>query len=181
MNRPPFRLPLPAPSTRRSRWRLPRPTLRLSSLSARARKRVATVLAALLLSVLWWNFGASDGGPRPTWPREQILAAIRFVESSDRDDVADGDGGKAIGVYQIHEAYWRDAVRAEPSLGGSYQDCRRRAYAERVVAAYMQKWAPAAWAAGDAETIARVHNGGPEGARKESTQRYWERVRAALP
>ncbi len=180
MSRSPFRLRLPTPSPRRGRWRLPRPTLRLSSLSARARKRIATLLATLLLGVLWWNFGAGDRRYR-TWPREQILAAIRFVESSDRDDVPDGDGGKAIGVYQIHEAYWRDAVRADPSLGGSYQDCRRRAYAERVVAAYMQKWTPAAWAAGDAETIARVHNGGPEGAGKESTRRYWERVHAALP
>lgn len=179
MSQPPLRLRMPLRSQHRERWRLPR--MPLPRLQPRARKVAATALAALLLLVLWWNRGTSDDAEHPTWPREQILAAIRFVESSDRDDVADGDGGKAIGVYQIHEAYWRDAVRAEPSLGGSYQDCRRRAYAERVVAAYMQKWAPAAWAAGDAETIARVHNGGPEGARKESTLRYWERVRAALP
>lgn len=146
------------------------------------RRLIAAGCAVVLLGVLWATRGT---GPldeiRPTWPREQILLAIRLVESGDRDPVPDGDDGRAIGPYQIHEAYWRDAVQAEPSLGGSYQDCRRRDYAERVIAAYMQRWAAVAWASGDAETIARVHNGGPDGARKESTRRYWERVRARLP
>lgn len=114
------------------------------------------------------------------WPRQQILDAIRFVESSDRDDVPDGDQGKAIGPYQIHEVYWRDAAAADPTLGGGYQDCRRRAYAERTVAAYMQHYVPDAWADGDAEIIARVHNGGPTGFGTAATQPYWRRVEAAL-
>jgi drug/metabolite transporter (DMT)-like permease len=146
--------------------------------SARGRRRAAAGLAVLLLALLWATRG---GGERRTWPRDRILAAIRFVESSDRDDVPDGDGGKAIGPYQIHEVYWQDAVRAEPALGGRYADCRQRAYAEDVVAAYMRKWVPDAWARGDAETIARVHNGGPGGAAKDATRGYWERVRARLP
>ena len=93
----------------------------------------------------------------------------------------DGDGGLAIGPYQIHEVYWRDAVRSDPALGGTYQDCRRRAYAEKVVAAYMRLHVPDAWARGDGETIARVHNGGPRGADKNATLGYWQRVRARLP
>ena len=118
---------------------------------------------------------------RVHWPNHEILAAIRWVESRDREDVTDGDGGLAIGPYQIHEVYWRDAVRSEPSLGGTYQDCRRRAYAEKVIAAYMRLHVPDAWERGDGETIARVHNGGPRGADKQTTLGYWQKVRARLP
>jgi hypothetical protein len=134
-------------------------------------------IAALVLLLAWWL----QAEPRQSWPHDQILTAIRQVESSGRDDVPDGDGGKAIGPFQIHLGYWQDALRAEPALGGGYADCRRRAYAERVVVAYMQKYAKDAWARGDAETIARVHNGGPNGAQKDATLGYWQRVRSHLP
>jgi len=141
-------------------------------------RRLAAALAAVLLVGLWWGFG---GAERTIWPRARILAAIRFVESGDRANVPDGDGGKAIGPYQIHRVYWQDAVTFAPGLGGDYQDCRRADYAERVIDAYMAKWVPDAWANGEAEVIARVHNGGPNGHENPRTQRYWERVRARLP
>lgn len=141
-------------------------------------RRGLVVLATLLLGVLWWVAG---DGERQHWPREQILDAIRFVESSGREQPPDGDGGLAIGPYQIHRIYWQDAVAFGPGLGGDYQDCRKRDYAERVIDAYMRKWAPDAWTRGDAERIARVHNGGPKGHENPKTDRYWERVRARLP
>lgn len=138
------------------------------------------VIVALLL---WWRT-AGDGEPVGAYTHEQILAAIRFVESGDRDVVPDGDGGRAIGPYQIHRIYWRDAVAADTSLGTdaghSYQDCRTRAYAEKIVVAYMLKWVPGAWRSRDAEVIARTHNGGPRGAQKQATDRYWDRVRKRL-
>lgn len=113
-------------------------------------------------------------------PIADILHAIRMVESHDRPDVPDGDGGRAIGPYQVHEVYWRDALAQDPTLGGTYEDCRDRAYAERIIRAYMLRYAPEAWASGDAEIIARTHNGGPSGPDKASTAAYWERVRAVL-
>jgi hypothetical protein len=115
-----------------------------------------------------------------SWSRAAILDAIRWVESSHRDDVPDGDGGRAIGPYQIHVEYWQDALRAEPALGGTWQDCRRRDYAERIVAAYMRKYEPEAWTRGDAEVIARTHNGGPRGFDNPATEAYWRRVLLAL-
>jgi len=143
----------------------------------RRRLVAAGAAAALLLLLSFWF-----GGPgRDTWSQAQILDAIRFVESGDRDDVPDGDGGLAIGPYQIHRAYWQDAIEAEPGLGGDYEDCRARDYAERVIAAYMRRWAPGAWRAGDGEVVARVHNGGPRGDTKPATLGYWQRVRARLP
>lgn len=119
---------------------------------------------------------------RPSHAR--ILEAIRWVESRGRDPVPDGDQGLAIGPFQIHEVYWRDAVEFAPELGPvrgyGYQDCRRRAYAESVVVAYMHRHVPGAWRRRDAEVIARTHNGGPRGAGKPSTEGYWRRVERAL-
>ncbi|HEX6813870.1 MAG TPA: hypothetical protein VF384_19770 [Planctomycetota bacterium] len=164
------RPPLPARTRRRRPWRAYLATMR--------GRRAAGSFAVLLLASLWWL--CRDGEQR-NWSQRDVLEAIRFVESSHRDDVPDGDGGKAIGPFQIHHVFWQDAVMSEPALGGTYSDCRRRDYAERVVAAYMRRWIPDAWAAGEAETIARVHNGGPTGPQNPATRGYWRKVRARLP
>lgn len=142
----------------------------------------AVGLALALLAVL---AGVGTGGrtahaAQRSFPREAILHAIRLVESSDRDDVPDGDNGAAIGPYQLHREYWQDAVRFQPELGGTYDDCRRRDYAERVIAVYMQHYVPEAWASNDAEVIARTHNGGPLGSTRDATLGYWQRVATRL-
>lgn len=142
--------------------------------------RGAGALAVVLLAALYWAFGASPTHAAIQWPQRQILDAIRWVESSDRDDVPDGDDGLAIGPYQIHRSYWLDAHTFDEDLGGTYQSCRNRAYAERVIDAYMRRYVPGAWQRGHAETIARVHNGGPQGHQRASTEGYWRRVRARL-
>ncbi len=118
---------------------------------------------------------------RSRWPRQQILDAIRAVESGGREAPPDGDHGLAIGPYQIHRVYWQDALAEDPAIGGGYQDCRRRAYAEQVIAAYMRHYAPTAWTRGQAEIIARIHNGGPQGHRSRATLGYWQRVQRRLP
>ncbi|MCA8977019.1 MAG: hypothetical protein KDC98_20020 [Planctomycetes bacterium] len=145
-------------------------------MNRRQQKATAAAAALLLLLFLARTCGRSADGP---WTRDELLAAIRHVESGNRDPAPDGDGGLAIGPYQIHRVYWQDAIAFRPELGGGYQDCRRRDYAERVIEAYMQLWVPEAWQAVDAEVIARTHNGGPKGAEKAATLRYWERVQSA--
>ncbi|MFO1053802.1 MAG: hypothetical protein U1F36_16420 [Planctomycetota bacterium] len=142
------------------------------------RRRAAIAATAVLVA---WFAGLLIQPRRTQWTRHEILDAIRAVESGGRADPPDGDGGLAIGPYQIHRVYWQDAMAADPSLGGRYEDCRTRDYAERVIASYMRRYVPDAWARGDAEVIARTHNGGPEGAAKPATDRYWGRVLAALP
>jgi len=136
----------------------------------------ATAATLVFLVLLLWLIG---GGPDQPWTRTELLNAIRFVESGHYDNPPDGDGGLAIGPYQIHEVYWRDATEFRPAIGGNYQDCRQRAYAERVIAAYMQLYVPEAWQRVDAEVIARTHNGGPLGAEKAATLGYWARVQRA--
>jgi hypothetical protein len=100
----------------------------------------------------------------------QLLRAMAAVESG-HDPSAVGDGGRAIGPYQIHRAYWADA-----GVPGRWEYCREARYARRVVLAYWQRYCPGALRTGDAEILSRIHNGGPQGHRKPVTQRYWTKV-----
>jgi len=123
---------------------------------------------ALLAFVL--SSKASGAEPRT------LLAAIRQVESSGRADPPPGDGGKAIGPYQIWHSYWTDA-----GVPGKYAECRGRAYSERVVRAYWRRYCPEAVASGDAERMAKIHHMGPCPERDpEEAERYWNKVCAAL-
>jgi hypothetical protein len=108
-----------------------------------------------------------------------FLDAVAIVESNG-NDAAVGDGGKAIGRYQIWEVYWRDAVAFSPSLKGNYQDVTDKTYAERVMVAYLLRYAKGAVESHDYEKLARIHNGGPKGYQKNATLKYWNRVRENL-
>jgi hypothetical protein len=111
----------------------------------------------------------------------RILDALRQVETGgSRDpDRAVGDDGRALGAYQIHRIYWLDAVEHEPSLKSrGYEAVTDRAYAERVVIAYLSRYAQD-WSI---DTIARIHNGGPAGAtkRRKATDGYAVKARRAF-
>ena len=110
----------------------------------------------------------------------QLLKAIKQVESGgDCAAVGDWEYGQpnAIGCYQIHLAYWADAVEYDQTIGGSYNDCYNEAYAERVVRAYMKRYAPKDATMKD---MARIHNGGPRGHKKWATCVYWAKVSKVL-
>jgi len=116
--------------------------------------------------------------PRAPWTLDEVLAALREVESGGTADggrSARGDGGRALGPYQIHRPYWQDA-----RVPGRYEDCADAAYSRRVVLAYWSRWCPRALANVDAEVLARVHNGGPQGHTKLGTRPFWARVERAL-
>lgn len=105
-----------------------------------------------------------------------------MVESGG-DPTAVGDGGKAIGAFQIHIGYWKDAVAFDKTLGGTYHDCFNPDYARRVVKAYLARYAPAG---ASMETMARIHNGGCGIMKKKGTKAwhnttaYWNKVRKRL-
>lgn len=108
------------------------------------------------------------------------LDALAKVESN-CDDQAVGDGGKAIGRFQIWRVYWADAVERCPALRDAvYEDVTDRVYAERIIVAYMLRYCPEAVAAKDWEHMSRTHNGGPRGASKAATLGYWRKVNRAL-
>ena len=104
-------------------------------------------------------------------PPASFFRALHIVETSGRTGAILGDNGKALGPLQIHRAYHADA-----RIGGDYSRCADLDYSKRVVSAYLQRYAPQAWAAGDVTTLARIHNGGPRGATKPATVNYGNKV-----
>jgi hypothetical protein len=101
-----------------------------------------------------------------------------------------GDGGKAFGPLQIHMIYFKDAMeylmtpyafRALAEM--DYRAATRRFFSSCIVfCCYMMRHAKEDFLSltmsfDRAEKLARIHNGGPNGASKEATKIYWERVR----
>ena len=112
------------------------------------------------------------------WTLDELLDAIRQVESGGLKDggrKATGDGGKAIGPYQIHKPYWEDS-----KVPGTHDDCRDPEYARKVVLAYWKRYAPKSLEKVDAQSLARVHNGGPDGAKQDCTLAFWAKVEHQL-
>lgn len=107
-----------------------------------------------------------------------LFDAIRLVETGGHPDAtnATGDNGRTLGPYQISEPYWTDAVTHRREIGGVYDDVRDAGYAERIMMAYWDRYAPD----DHAETLARIHNGGPHGHRRAGTDEYWRRVSRAM-
>jgi len=109
----------------------------------------------------------------------RFLDAIRRVETGGLPAAgigAIGDKGASIGPYQIQRAYWLDS-----RIPGEYRSCLTdAAYSERVMRAYWVRYCPKALAAEDWETLARIHNGGPKGAKKTATVKYWDKVKKEM-
>ena len=91
-------------------------------------------------------------------PPDSFFRALHVVETGGRRGAILGDGGRALGPLQIHRAYWQDA-----RIGGRYEDCADLHYAKRVVSAYLQRYATAAWQAGDADTCDLDRDGVADG------------------
>ena len=106
---------------------------------------------------------------------DALLDAIRQVESSGGKDKRDGDDGKAIGPYQIHRDYWTDGTKFL-GVEWPYELARDEKYARPVVRAYISHYGHGK----GMEGMARIHNGGPIGWKKESTKAYWIKVKEWL-
>jgi len=117
---------------------------------------------------------AERGGLRP------LFDAIRQVESGGRRAARNGNH---YGPYQVNRRWWLDACQAAgwKTVNRNFRaDAANPFICERLMFAYWFRFCPEALAAHDFRTLARVHNGGPGGARLRSTVGYWLRVRAAL-
>jgi hypothetical protein len=106
-------------------------------------------------------------------PGPGFWRALHIVETSERTGAIVGDQGRALGPLQIHRGY-----HADSRVAGDYSRVSDLNYSKRVATAYLKRYAPEAWAAGDVETLARVHNGGPRGHLKTATKSYGARVKA---
>ena len=108
-------------------------------------------------------------------PPPSFFAALHQVETGGALGATLGDKGQALGPLQIHRAY-----HADSRVAGDYSRCADLEYSKQVVTAYMQRYAKAAWDAGDMATLARIHNGGPRGHLKPATLKYSQKVLRVL-
>ncbi len=109
-----------------------------------------------------------------------FLNAVRVTETGGmpNDGIgAIGDNGTSLGPYQISYAYWVDAQMPY----GTWNRCLvDKAYSEEVMKRYWRRYCPNAYKNGNWEILARVHNGGPSGFRKQATIRYWNTVKRIM-
>ena len=110
-----------------------------------------------------------------------ILDAMCIVESQ-CDSSKVGDGGDSIGAYQIQYKYWYDAVEFDSSIGGTYEDCLDKEYSLTIIRAYWNRYATTKRLGHTPtdEDRARIHNGGPNGYKKQSTKKYWAKIQKEL-
>lgn len=112
---------------------------------------------------------------------EDFVAAIHQVETTGRTGRIYGDGRRSLGPLQISLAAWRDAVKFDKSIGGTYADCKNLAYSTKIMRAYLQRHDAVAFEIGDWETCARLWNSGPNWFNKvRLTHKYWAAVRGHL-
>lgn len=108
-----------------------------------------------------------------------ILVLIQI--ESGGDDLAIGDDGLAYGCLQMHKAYVQDAAEYA-SEDWVHEDAFCRETSIDIFIAYASRYATEERIGRPVslQDIARIHHGGPNGWKKESTKEYWKRARALL-
>jgi hypothetical protein len=135
------------------------------------KKSILISLCALSVSI-WDTYGATLD--------RQFVRAIHLTETGGRQGAIVGDNGRALGPLQIHKACWQDAV-SYGKFGGKYSDCTNLAYSEKVLSAYLNRWASKEIESKNFEALARCWNSGPNWKKKTNlTERYWQKVKKNL-
>ena len=128
-------------------------------------------------------FTGLSWGEQGVDPHAAFLLALGQAESSWRFDAPMGDGDNVAPVYQLRPIYIEDADK-----DGIFDPQMVRPSDEmELVGNYMRRYAPKAWhqlyqpddyesLVESVRTLARVHNGGPRGASKASTEAYGDKV-----
>lgn len=102
--------------------------------------------------------------------------AVCMVESGGDPYVKSGDGGRAVGIAQIHKICVDDCNRIMGKRKWSYADRQNPAKAFAMFKVYVRYYAPE----GGPEQWARIWNGGPQGHKKAATRVYWSKVQKIL-
>ena len=156
------------------------------------------IIICLLLAVIFPPKPESQGPPEPITEEQRgteasfddLLDAIEWVESGG-DANAIGDGGNAIGAFQIHKIYVDDLNRIyklqhldkySTPLRWTYYHRKSKVCSRIMVRDYLKHYATENRLGHRPtfEDMARIHNGGPNGYQKESTKKYWQKVKARL-
>lgn len=106
-----------------------------------------------------------------------LFAALAQVES--------GNGKTSQNIYQITERFVDDVNRISTDEKFVYSDRYDRKRSERMMEIYwvyyVARYIDATGRDPTWETLARIHNGGPDGWKKYATKLYWRRVKELLP
>ncbi len=112
---------------------------------------------------------------------DDLLDAIKQVESGGNAK-AIGDNGNAVGSFQIWKIYVDDVNRILREQRYSYSDRYDPKLSRSMAKAYIGHYAtekrlkrPPTF-----EDMAKIHNGGPNGYRKECTKPYWKKIEKEL-
>ena len=114
-------------------------------------------------------------------PFEELLWAIKMVESGG-DPNAIGDDGEAVGAYQLWKIYVDDCNRIIGYDRWTYDDRYNELQSMIMVRIYLRHYATEKRLGHEptVEDMARIHNGGPNGYKKASTLKYWEKVKGVI-
>ena len=107
-----------------------------------------------------------------------LLAALIAVESGG-DHTAVGDGGRAIGVLQIHAGVCKDVNRVY-GFNYKHSDMRCPNKSRVVCVHYLRHYMKHSGETPSYELAARIWNGGPRGHKKSATDPYWKKVKQQL-
>lgn len=105
----------------------------------------------------------------------RILPAIEHVESSGRADAV-GDGGKAVGILQIHPVMVEDCNRIVGEDRWTLEDRLCPDESRAMFRVYSNHYSKGK----SDEVVARRWNGGPRGDRRKATAPYWAKVRKQM-
>ena len=105
---------------------------------------------------------------------DPLYESIAAVEST--------NGKTSANVYQITPVYVRDVNRALPvfKLSDRFSPFKSRCMMEVYWTMYGHAYITCTGRFPTYETLARIHNGGPDGWKKRATDRYWKRVKTEL-
>ena len=107
-----------------------------------------------------------------------LLDAIRQVESSGNRHAV-GDGGKAVGAYQLHKVYVDDVNRILGKKTYTYDDRTNEAKSREMTRIYLTHYAKL-YKLKDPIQISRLHNGGSTGHKKQATLKYAQKIRKVM-
>ena len=128
---------------------------------------------------------ASHSKPINKADKVKLLFAIKYVESGGDIDAVGANG--ELGPYQLTVQYVIDVnriVAINKMPFGRYRLSHRQfcRYCNSMMEIYWDHYATIERLGHEPtlEDLARIHNGGPNGYKKQSTKVYWEKVKVEL-
>lgn len=135
------------------------------------------ILSAILagIGVMFGIVPECDGVVQLNHNLDDLLAAIATVESNN-DPTAYNKKEDAAGLFQIRPIYLQDVNRILGYQSYKLSDRFDPQKSKEMVYVYLCHYGRNK----SLEQLARIQNGGPQGHKKESTLRYWQKVKERL-